>query len=100
MRATRWPLVAAIILALAASAPAGAQQARPLYKDPRQPVERRVEDLLARMTLEEKVAQLLTVWEQKAEGADVRRPFLAPPWRRRPFPTASAASPAHPTSAE
>lgn len=29
-----------------------------LYKDPSQPVEKRVEDLLARMTLEEKVAQL------------------------------------------
>lgn len=29
-----------------------------LYKDPKQPVEKRVEDLLSRMTLEEKVAQL------------------------------------------
>nr|WP_225421202.1 glycoside hydrolase family 3 N-terminal domain-containing protein [Sphingomonas parva] len=35
--------------------------ARPLYKDASQPVDLRVEDLLARMTLEEKVAQLLTV---------------------------------------
>jgi len=31
---------------------------RPLYKDPSQPVEARVRDLLGRMTLEEKVAQL------------------------------------------
>ena len=38
-----------------------------LYKDPSQPVERRVEDLLARMTLEEKVAQLETLWESKAK---------------------------------
>ncbi|MGE5562052.1 MAG: glycoside hydrolase family 3 N-terminal domain-containing protein [Bacillota bacterium] len=38
----------------------------PLYKDPRQPVARRVDDLLSRMTLDEKVAQLETVWEQKA----------------------------------
>jgi beta-glucosidase len=38
---------------------------RPLYKNPSQPVERRVEDLLARMTLEEKVAQMVTVWEHK-----------------------------------
>jgi beta-glucosidase len=38
---------------------------RPLYKDPAQPVERRVEDLLSRMTLEEKAAQLQSVWEHK-----------------------------------
>jgi beta-glucosidase len=37
----------------------------PLYKDPSKPVEARVEDLLRRMTLEEKAAQLITVWEQK-----------------------------------
>src|SRR3712207_4532133 len=41
--------------------------ARPLYKDASQPVERRVEDLLSRMTLEEKVAQLVTVWEHKGK---------------------------------
>jgi len=40
---------------------------QPLYRDSSQPVERRVEDLLARMTLEEKVAQLITVWEQKGK---------------------------------
>ncbi|WP_458388997.1 glycoside hydrolase family 3 N-terminal domain-containing protein [Sphingomonas sp. F9_3S_D5_B_2] len=43
------------------------QSALPVYKDVRQPVDRRVDDLLARMTLDEKVAQLLTVWEQKAK---------------------------------
>lgn len=31
------------------------------------PVEKRVEDLLARMTLEEKVAQILTVWDSKSK---------------------------------
>ncbi|MBV8686540.1 MAG: glycoside hydrolase family 3 C-terminal domain-containing protein [Alphaproteobacteria bacterium] len=45
--------------------PAPADAQRPAYKDPSQPVERRVEDLLGRMTLEEKVAQMLTVWEHK-----------------------------------
>ena len=47
--------------------PAAATPAAPIYKDPHQPVERRVEDLLSRMTLDEKVAQLETVWESKAK---------------------------------
>jgi beta-glucosidase len=67
MRVTRWPLVAAILLCIAPSGAGSAQPDQPLYKDPRQAVDRRVEDLLARMTLDEKVAQLLTVWEQKAK---------------------------------
>src|SRR5205823_12782231 len=33
-------------------------QSSPIYLDPQQPIERRVEDLLSRMTLEEKVGQL------------------------------------------
>jgi beta-glucosidase-like glycosyl hydrolase len=33
-------------------------QSTPIYLDPKQPIERRVEDLLSRMTLEEKVGQL------------------------------------------
>jgi len=39
---------------------------RPLYKDPAQPVEARVKDLLARMTLEEKAAQLVGIWLTKS----------------------------------
>ena len=35
---------------------------QPHYKDPVQPLEERVEDLLGRMTLEEKIAQLGCVW--------------------------------------
>jgi beta-glucosidase len=38
-----------------------------LYKDRHQPVPARVDDLLHRMTLDEKVAQLETVWDQKAK---------------------------------
>jgi beta-glucosidase len=66
MRAMRWPLVAAILLCTAPFGASSAQPDRRLYKDPHQAVDRRVEDLLARMTLDEKVAQLLTLWEQKA----------------------------------
>jgi len=40
---------------------------RPLYQDPQAPVEQRVEDLLGRMTLEEKIVQLTTVWTRKQE---------------------------------
>ena len=35
------------------------------YKNPSLPVEQRVEDLLARMTLEEKVQQMVAIWLQK-----------------------------------
>ncbi|HEX8263313.1 MAG TPA: glycoside hydrolase family 3 protein, partial [Allosphingosinicella sp.] len=73
-RASRGALAAAAALAvtfapLPGALPAAAQgaQQRPLYKDPAQPVDRRVEDLIARMTLEEKAAQLVTVWEHKGK---------------------------------
>jgi beta-glucosidase len=63
-------------MALAALAPAAAQKPAPAaYKDPHAPVEARVEDLLARMTLEEKVAQMMSVWEGKAELFDARLEF-------------------------
>jgi beta-glucosidase len=57
-------------LTLFTGVPAGfAQESRsaqrPLYKDASQSIQKRVEDLLGRMTLEEKAAQLITIWEQK-----------------------------------
>jgi beta-glucosidase len=57
------------ILAAAATLSAAAQTAPP-YKDASLPVERRVEDLLSRMTLEEKAAQTLAVWQQKRQLVD------------------------------
>ncbi len=48
--------------------PSVAQQA--LYKDPRQPVESRVEDLLQRMTLEEKFWQLFMIPGDLSDGRD------------------------------
>ena len=49
--------------------------APPLYKDASQPVEARVEDLLSRMTLEEKIVQITTVWTGKTELFDANGEF-------------------------
>src|SRR6476646_2990520 len=57
----------------------------PLYKDPRQPVDRRVDDLLKRMTLDEKIAQLETVWESKAKLQDAQGNF-SPELASKNFP--------------
>src|SRR5436309_2007675 len=57
--------LAAVFASSMSSAQAPSKPA--IYKDPRQPIERRVEDILSRMTLDEKVAQLETVWESKAK---------------------------------
>jgi beta-glucosidase len=59
-----------------------AQDAPPPYKDRARPVEERVRDLLARMTLEEKVAQTLGLWKQKEKittEAGLFAPDLAGP---------------------
>ncbi len=52
-----------------------APPAQPLYKDPKATVETRVEDLLSRMTLEEKVAQMLSIWDTKADVFDAKLEF-------------------------
>src|ERR1700743_2196458 len=41
------------------------EAAAPLYKDASAPIPARVEDLLKRMTLQEKVAQMTTIWNNK-----------------------------------
>jgi beta-glucosidase len=56
-------LVMAMITVLAAQTP-------PAYKDASRPVDARVADLLGRMTLEEKVAQLQGLWDRKKEIQD------------------------------
>ena len=61
---------ALVVPALVLFAPrARTQGGQPDYKNPRLPVERRVADLLARMTLEEKVAQLVCLWAERPETA-------------------------------
>jgi beta-glucosidase len=41
-----------------------------MYKDPKQPIDARVDDLLGRMTLDEKIAQLSCVWSTQLVAAD------------------------------
>jgi beta-glucosidase len=43
------------------------KSALPVYKNPALTSERRTKDLLSRMTLEEKAAQMLCVWQEKAQ---------------------------------
>ena len=38
----------------------------PTYHNPKFPAEKRTKDLLKRMTLEEKAAQMMCVWQEKA----------------------------------
>jgi len=57
-RLARTGVAAALALALVGCADA---QDAPLYKDAAAPVDVRVEDLLGRMTLDEKVAQITTI---------------------------------------
>ncbi len=60
-------LAGAIVVAGAAPA---ASPSQAIYKNAGLSVEARVEDLLGRMTLEEKVAQMQSIWEDKREVFD------------------------------
>ena len=55
---------------------------RPDYRNPALPTAQRVEDLLARMTLKEKVAQMLCLWNAKKEITDAQGRFDDPMPRR------------------
>jgi beta-glucosidase len=54
-----------------------ASEARPIYKNAKAPVDARVADLLSKMTLEEKIAQIMTVWDAKSELFDATGEFDA-----------------------
>jgi beta-xylosidase len=48
-----------------------AEVTNPPWRDPAVPIDARVADLLSRMTLEEKLAQLGSLWPQQSEGDEV-----------------------------
>jgi beta-glucosidase len=59
MKAARWFFTLTVLLSLSLLTVAGqTKDARATYKDPQAPIEERVSDLLSRMTVEEKIAQL------------------------------------------
>jgi beta-glucosidase len=60
-------LLLATTLLCSFSAVAGPPHNQPLYKDPNASVDQRVEDLLSRMTLEEKIVQITCIWNRKQE---------------------------------
>ncbi|WJG08657.1 glycoside hydrolase family 3 N-terminal domain-containing protein [Aliiglaciecola sp. LCG003] len=65
-------LTTASLLCMAFALPAAAND----YQNSALPIEQRVDDLLSRMTLEEKVAQLQTVWNEGKKMADANKVFL------------------------
>lgn len=77
-RVSALAIAASALTPFVAAHPAAAQTERagkPLYKDASQPIEARVDDLLARMTLEEKVQQLQALWLNKGLIQDTRGEF-------------------------
>ena len=63
-------LTLAVLIAVVVSTPSGKARSQtqiPAYKNPRLSVEQRVDDLLSRMTLEEKIAQLTCLWSNRPQ---------------------------------
>jgi beta-glucosidase len=76
-------LLALCSLLLTGTVRGQADGAPPDYRNPALPTARRVEDLLGRMTLEEKVAQMLCLWNGKRQITDAQGrfdPSRAPQW--------------------
>ncbi|KXK19879.1 MAG: glycoside hydrolase family protein [Chloroflexi bacterium OLB15] len=70
-----FPLVLSIAVLLVLSAPILAQDT-PAYLNPDLPVEERVADLLARMSLEEKIGQMTQIEKNSLTPADVTEWFI------------------------
>src|SRR6266852_9848763 len=68
-----WQRLALLVGLLCATFCGAAAQEAPVYRNARAPVEQRVADLLSRMTLEEKVAQLEGTWQNTAFARDANQ---------------------------
>src|SRR5215510_7466334 len=70
-RKASFPIIGITLALLLAAGAIGIRSGRaqesPDYRNPNLPVERRVADLLSRMTVEEKVAQITTLWVGKPQ---------------------------------
>lgn len=77
LRARVAPMTAALMIAVVHASPTPQAPSTPTYKDPAATTEARVADLLGRMTIEEKVAQLVTIWNQRAAIQDAEGRFTA-----------------------
>src|SRR3954454_1487171 len=97
-RHVRIPLLIAVVLALCA---ATASAATPAYKDARQPVAKRVSDLLSRMTLEDKVGQMTQAERAQFDKAGETNPSdnddLITTWRLGSIPAGGRSTPAENT---
>lgn len=73
-----WPHAISIAFSVFCSflSPLVHAQEAPAYRDPKRPIEERVKDLLGRMTLEEKIAQLEGAWENRGFPQNQSRIFI------------------------
>ncbi|BAF13188.1 uncharacterized protein [Oryza sativa Japonica Group] len=67
-------LVAAVLLSAVAAATAGEEYVK--YKDPKKPIGERVDDLLSRMTLAEKIGQMSQIERANATSAVIEKYFV------------------------
>ncbi|KFG91369.1 Beta-glucosidase-like glycosyl hydrolase precursor [Sphingobium herbicidovorans NBRC 16415] len=81
---TRRTLLGSTFLIMAA--PAAAAVAGATYRDPNAPVADRIRDLLSRMTLEEKVAQLQCIWFGKGKMVNAATGAFDPEKAKAAFP--------------
>jgi len=73
----RHPLAALLVFVFMLSlSPVGVAQEVPAYSNRNLPVEQRVADLLSRMTLAEKVAQLVGTWQNRQQTSDPQLLFV------------------------
>jgi beta-glucosidase len=75
MPGMRTAAVCALLLPLMSVAAAAPDPTHPLYKDSSAPLEQRVDDLLGRMTLAEKIVQITCIWDRKKDLLDASGNF-------------------------